>query len=191
MAVVILRPVADPLVPPPASLPAPADRVRPTTVDPRPVAPLLDVPAAATPPSARDRFTESLEALRPRLLDPRLRPGDAEALRTDDERAALRTYGRINALNDSILAEMERTRRAMDWTFTDDEGRRWGISPGRIHLGGLELPLPLAFTPSAEQRERIREWEEIQAQADRGAIGEEFDDRVEAIRARREAERER
>lgn len=189
--VVVIRAVADadeaamPPVPPAAAVREPA------TIDPRPIAP-ADAPgpraAEQTPP--RGRFEEAIEALRPRLLDPRLQPGNADALRTDDERAALRAYARINALNDSILAAMERGRRATDWTFTDAEGRRWGVSPGKLHLGGLELPLPLTFSPTPEQRERIREWSEIQAQAERGAIGETFDERVEAIREARDADRE-
>ena len=84
---------------------------------------------------------------------------------------------------------MERERRATDWTYTDEQGRRWGVSPGKLHLGGIEIPLPLNFT-TPEQRERIREWQEIQAQAEQGAIDETFDDRVEAIRQQRESERE-
>jgi len=143
--------------------------------------------AGGTP--ARDRFHRAIEALRPRLLDPRLRPGNAADLRTPEEIATARVYARINELNDSILAEIEAGRRATDWTWTDENGRRWGVSPGKLHLGGIEIPLPLTFAPSAEQRERIREWEEIQAQAEQGAIDETFDDRVEAIREQRDAER--
>lgn len=187
MEVVSLRPVTDAVEP--VQTPALPLSERPVVVDPLDTQPDPAVPAAPTP-SARDRFSEAIEALRPRLLDPRLRPGNADALRTDDERAALRVYARINALNDSILAEMERGRRATDWTWTDSEGRRWGVSPGKLHLGGLELPLPLTFSPTPEQRERIREWNEIQAQAERGAIGQTFDERVEAIREARDAERE-
>lgn len=194
MEVVSFRPLTDAIEP--VQAPAIPSAERPDVVNPldavRPDAPVPQAatPAAPSPAVARDRFSEALDALRPRLLDPRLRPGEADALRTDDERAALRVYARINALNDSILAEMERGRRATDWTWTDADGRRWGVSPGKLHLGGLELPLPLTFSPTAEQRERIREWGEIQAQAERGAIGETFDDRVEAIREARDAERE-
>ena len=136
-----------------------------------------------------ERFNRAVEALRPRGLDPRLQPGSVDALRTDHERAALRAYARIRALNDSILAEMAAGQRSLDWTWTDEQGRRWGISPGKLHLGDIEIPLPLATAPSREQRDLMREWAEIQAQAEQGAIDETFDDRVDAIRARRDAER--
>ena len=136
-----------------------------------------------------ERFNRTVEALRPRGLDPRLRPGSIDALRTDHERAALRAYVRIRALNDSIMAEMAAGERALDWTWTDEQGRRWGISPGKLHLGGIEIPMPFSTAPSREQRDLTREWAEIQAQAEQGAIDETFDDRVEAIRARRDAER--
>lgn len=189
MEIVAIRPVADAgePAPSPARATAPAETIRPPSVDPRPATPPADG-AVATPPAARDRFSETLEALRPRLLDPRLRPGSVDALRTDEERAALRAYARINALNDSILAQMERERRATDWTYTDADGRRWGVSPGKLHLGGIEIPLPLTFSPTPEQRERILEWHEIQAQAEQGLIDETFDERVEAIRNQREAD---
>ena len=170
----------------PASVTSPA----PDDADPQRTAQATNAPAPPTTQTpARDRFSEAVEALRPRLLDPRLRPGNLDALRTDHERAALRAYARIHALNDSILAEIERGQRGTDWTWTDEEGRRWGLSPGKLHLGGVEIPLP-AFSPTADQRERYREWAEIRAQADQGAIDETFVDRVEAIRERRDAERE-
>ncbi|HEX6588530.1 MAG TPA: hypothetical protein VF039_05860 [Longimicrobiales bacterium] len=139
--------------------------------------------------SGVERFNRAVEALRPRGLDPRLQPGSADALRTDHERAALRAYARIRALNDSILAEMAAGQRALDWTWTDEQGRRWGISPGQLHLGDITIPLPVTTMAPREQRELMREWAEIQAQAAQGAIDETFDDRVEAIRARRDAER--
>jgi hypothetical protein len=56
-------------------------------------------------------------------------------------------------------------------------------------MGGIEIPLPVSTTGSREDRDLVREWEEIQAQAERGAIDETFDERIEAIRARRDAER--
>lgn len=191
MEVLAIRPVAEPpaeATPPDAVTPTPAPP-RPVTVDPRP-APTTERPVDARPTTtpARDRFNEAIEALRPRLLDPRLRPGNAADLRTDHERAVLRVYARINALNDSLMAEAARRGGATDWTWTDEDGRRWGVSPGKLHLGNLEIPLPLNFdTP--EQRARVLEWNEIQAQAERAAIGETFDERVEAIRRERERQR--
>jgi hypothetical protein len=145
--------------------------------------------AGAGVESARERFNRAIEALRPREMSPLLRDASLDRLRTDAERAQLRAYARIRALNDSIIAEIEAGRRATDWTWTDEQGRRWGISPGKLHLGGITIPLPLSTTGSREDRDLLREWQEIQAQAEQGAIDETFDERVEEIRARRDAER--
>ncbi|MGH7463344.1 MAG: hypothetical protein ACREMA_20235, partial [Longimicrobiales bacterium] len=70
---------------------------------------------------------------------------------------------------------------------------RWGVSPGKLHLGGITLPLPLAFnTPPGRRDEvnsQLRNWSEIQAQATRGEIKESFEDRVKEIRKRKDRER--
>ena len=186
----------------PLAAPAPATGLPAATPDVSPIVPgVSGVPGAdsggvpggsagGTAESARDRFNRAVEALRPRLPSPLLRDANIDRLRTDEERAQLRAYARIRALNDSILAEVEAGRRATDWTWTDDQGRRWGISPGKLHLGGIEIPLPVQTAGSREDRDMVREWQEIQAQAERGAIDETFDERVEAIRARRDAERD-
>ncbi|CAN5822868.1 hypothetical protein BH23GEM6_BH23GEM6_26650 [soil metagenome] len=48
----------------------------------------------------------------------------------------------------------ERARRSTDRTRTDASGRRWGASPGKIHLGGVTLPAP-TLTPPPGQRDEI------------------------------------
>jgi hypothetical protein len=81
---------------------------------------------------------------------------------------------------------------ARDWTFTDGEGKRWGVSPAGIHLGDLTLPVP-GFGPASARRDeidaRLREWTEIQDQAERARILDMFEERIEAIRQRRDGER--
>lgn len=174
---------------------APLPTPQPQPDRPPRAAPTTEPPARA-PSDALDERAEPgdavLDALRPRLGDPRLWVGP-DAAEARDERARLRAYARLRAWNDSIALADERARRATDWTFTDDEGRRWGVSPGKLHLGDIEIPLPVGFAPSPGQRDelnaRIRAWEEIQAQADRAGIRAEFDDRVRAIREQREAAR--
>lgn len=109
---------------------------------------------------------------------------------TPEQRARLRLRGRVDALSDSLLAEEERLRSVTDWTFTDEEGNRWGISPGRIHLGDTSLPLPFGFSapPSVDDIGRS-EWERIRQGAQREAVRESWRERAEAIRERRDAER--
>ena len=188
---------AGPIAPPAENrgVPAPADRADEPGAGPPGAAPDAGAGNAGgsggAPTSgtvASERFRRAVQALRPRSLSPLLNGGTIDGVRRDDERAAMRAYARIRALNDSILAEVEAGRRATDWTWTDEQGRRWGISPGKLHLGGIEIPLPVGTT-SQTDRDLMREWQEIQAQAERGEIDETFDDRVEAIRAQRDAER--
>lgn len=118
-------------------------------------------------PAARD-------ALRPGFRDGRLYV-DPRAIRVEraPDRHALymeHLQARIDALNDSTYGRGPDT----DWTHTDAEGRRWGISPEGLHLGGLTiprelLPLPRSTGRNAEQeaeRERARQREEIIRQED-------------------------
>jgi len=190
LEVVPIRPVPDAVAPQPA-----APEPTPTGAQPRRTTRTQPSPPQTPQPDADERaFSAAVEALRPRYYDPRLFGTDAADLRTAEERAALRAYARLRQWNDSTAMEAERARRATDWTYTDAQGRRWGFSPGKIHLGNLELPLPVAFSPPPGQRDLIRsrvlEWEAIQAQAARAEIDEEFNERVRAIRERMDAERE-
>lgn len=169
----------------------PREQARPTPRRPT-TAPTRPQPEAATSPE--DEFQRAVEALRtPRIGDPRLWGGNAADLRTPTERAALRAYARMNDWNDSTALAQERARHATDWTFTDSRGRRWGVSPGKLHLGDITLPLPVGFSPSPYQREliqkRINEWDEIQAQAAREEAREIREERAKAIRERKDAER--
>lgn len=153
-----------------------------------------DAPARDTPAdAAAGADASALDALRPRLGDPRLWIQDERV--SGAERSRMRAYAELRAWNDSLALAQERERRATDWTFTDEQGRRWGVSPGMLHLGDIQIPLPVGFTATAGHRdelnERIRMWEQIQSQAERQAIQEDIDERIRAIRERRDAERSR
>lgn len=137
--------------------------------------------------------------LRPGLRDPRLHaPGHAPAAErplTEHERYLSDLYGKLGAHNDSVAAEQERARRATDWTVKDKDGRRWGISPGKIHLGGVTLPAP--FDPAVgsprwddREREEAGQRREIDRQALDRQRRDSFSDRVKATRERKDAERQ-
>ena len=200
-------PVAGPRLDPDEIPPSPGLRVYNLAVDgsapaagaERPEEPRPEpTPEAEAPPEEAGEATRRTvaERLRPRMVDRRLwAPVDVpawaeeEALTTEDVEG--RIARRLGVWNDSATAAAERARRATDWTVEDSSGGRWGISPGRIHLGKLTLPLPLMLPPpSGPVGERVDEWSEIQDQAAREAARQSFEDRVRAIRERRERERE-
>jgi len=139
------------------------------------------------------RLRTAAELLRPGPLDPEfLGPIELPPL-SDEERYRLQLAGRLQQWEDSVRAELERERRVTDWTRTDAEGNRWGVSPGQLHLGKFSLPLPFQFATPPGQRDAIerRNWES--AEIRRGAVEAEIrgvqGDRAREIRARREAER--
>ena len=112
---------------------------------------------------------------------------------TDEEMARLRLLTAIESLSDSAMIEAERERRATDWTYTDDEGNRWGVSPGRLHLGSVSIPLPFGFGPppdyNGDQARRAFELQDIDRAAGTRAVRESWKERVEAMRERREQRR--
>jgi hypothetical protein len=91
---------------------------------------------------------------------------------SDRERYQAHIQARVDALNDSIRGDAERARRATDWTVTDKEGRRWGLSPDGLHLGGVTVPPALVPRPAPtgdnqsieRQREEQRQRDEIRRQ---------------------------
>jgi hypothetical protein len=177
-------------------LPVPVEAVQPTT---RPdLAPPRDRPAepgAAPPAPSTPGVTPPTDAapsrsniLRPGYRDPRLyvQPSPYTIdTRTDHERYEEHLQARIDAVNDSMGIATARNRTTADWTTTDSDGDRWGLSSEGLHLGGITIPrqvLPLpaptgdnASRAAAAERERQRQ--EIQRQ--------------EADRQRRETQRER
>lgn len=109
------------------------------------------------------------ESLRPGFSDGRLYV-DPRELRVEREPSRHEQYmahlqARIDALNDSIYGGGPNT----DWTHTDADGRRWGVSPEGVHLGGVTIPrwlLPIPGPTGTNQdieaeRERQRQRDEI------------------------------
>lgn len=135
------------------------------------------------------------DALRVRSSDRRLwRAALPEVFElTEAERLQLELAGRLEAWNDSMAAVIAAETAFTDWTMTDDQGNRWGVSPGKLHLGSLTLPLPFSFGGTTWQRERAerRAWEDadilnnLSSQAARASWGE----RAKAIRERKDRQR--
>lgn len=148
--------------------------------------------APAGPPAS------AAERLRQRVSDPRLwgAPPIASPLpRTPIDVVRERIAADLDAYNDSVAAEAGAAARAKDWTIKGEDGKRWGVSPNGIHLGGVTIPLPgtHGFVPPAGRRDeiegRMRTDRELADQADRARIRDTFDERARAIRERKDRER--
>jgi len=116
-------------------------------------------------------------------------------LLTPEQRQELEIQGRLEAWNDSVNAAIEAEAAAVDWTTTDGSGGRWGVSPGKLHLGKITLPLPFGFGPNPWQARQIAEQrardEEIAFHAQNQAVRASWKERAEAIRRRKDRERAR
>lgn len=140
--------------------------------------------------AAADSLTAA-DRLAPRVVDPRLwQPMVLLPRDPTIEDVEARVGAAVELLSDSALAAAEAALRARDWTVRDASGGRWGISPGQLHLGELTLPLPIWFAVDPEADAASRRWWELDRQADRVRILDSFEDRVRAIRERRDRERE-
>jgi hypothetical protein len=131
------------------------------------------------------------ERLRPNLTDRRLwapLPAEFREL-TLEQREELALSGRLQAWYDSVAATAAAEAAWTDWTFTDGDGNKWGISDGQLHLGGLTLPLPSFAAAPGAARERAWQWDEISRQGAAVAVQQTVKERMEAIRERRDRER--
>jgi hypothetical protein len=144
--------------------------------------------------------------LAPRMTDPRLWLERGRVARPDVEEAArIRAPIRegVAAINDSIAAADERESKASDWTSSDEEGGRWGISPDRVHLGGLTLKLrhctvepcegwlfPTPADRKDEYENRLGGFAEIRLQVSRADLEDALRVRAAAVRARMNAQRD-
>lgn len=170
--------------------PGPEATVSPPISDPAPPAAVPEEDEEDAPEDEPAELRTAAERLAPRLVDPRLwepmvlLPREPTLEDVQDRIAAA-----MEMMSDSALAEAERAMRARDWTVEDGSGGRWGISPGKIHLGSVTLPLPLFFPVDMEAEARQAYWDELETQLDRAEFLESFDNRVRAIRERRERER--
>ncbi len=167
------------------------ERPEPTALpEPRIEAPAPVRPSLAAPPAS------IAERLRSTPSDPRLwtQPGDFPPPVNAFDAMLDRVAGRLGAWNDWTAAAALAAANALDWTTTDAEGGRWGVSPGKLHLGSVTVPLPVGFaTPPGRREEslaRVRGWSAIEAQAAQAEVRETFEDRVKAIRARTDAQRD-
>jgi len=180
------EPSAEPLEEPPEPE---EDEPEPEPATPRPApttepAPTEDV---GDPRSAAERLRV------PETGDDRIwRPVDPALTElTDEQRARLRFLGRLEAMNDSALAAEARARAGREWVYTDEEGRKWGVSPGQLHLGGITVPMPFGFSAPPSARDRMTEWrwDDVERGAATSIIRDTWKERVKAIRERRDAER--
>ena len=135
------------------------------------------------------------ELLRPRLTDERLwRPIDPRL--TDlslEQREELALRGRIADWADSLAAAEAAEARLTDWTFTDSDGKRWGVADGKIYLGDVVLPGTHLFGVPVGKRDEVAQrqwqWDEIMRQSARYDVEDVWKVRQEAIRERRDRER--
>jgi len=142
------------------------------------------------------RGLRAADVLRVRSADARLwRQAMPEAFElTEVERMELALAGRLEEWADSVAEAVAAEYALTDWTRTDDQGRRWGFSPGQIHLGDITLPMPFSFGGTAMQREQLarRAWEDqdILDGASGQALRSNWRERAEAIRRRRDRDRD-
>ncbi len=174
---------------PEAGEPERPEEPREATTEPAPApAPVAVAPAPEDAP-ADDRT--AADRLAPRVVDPRLyEPLAVLPWEPTFEEVEARIWAAVELLSDSALAETEAALRARDWTVRDANGDRWGISPGKLHLGKITVPLPIDFEsvdPEREARDAMV-WETFR-QRERALLLESFRERVRAIRERRDRER--
>ena len=166
------------------SLPAEPD---PPVQEPAPERPPT---VARSEPAAPADTLSAADRLAPRVIDPRLwEPMVILPLEPTLADVEARVGAAIELLSDSALAEAEAAVRARDWTVEDASGGRWGISPGRIHLGKVSLPLPIWIPLDVEADLDQQRWYGLERDLERARILESFEERVKAIRERRDRER--
>jgi hypothetical protein len=94
--------------------------------------------------------------------------------------------------NDSLIRAQRTRENAVDWTIAVS-GKKYGMSPGRVYLGGLTLRFPLVFAEplslsSDRRREKQRVVEDTRAHAARAIRDAMFDSAVAGIARRRTVE---
>ena len=144
------------------------------------------------PPVQFHRYLTAAERLRLSQGDPRLwRPIDPSlAAPTPEHLLETRLAIAIRNSNDSIAAAIEAELALTDWTHTDDEGKRWGVSPGKIHLGDITIPLPFGFGPppdyNGDRSEMAFRLADINRAAGTAAVRQSWKERREVMKKRRE-----
>lgn len=142
-----------------------------------------------------ERYRSAAERLRAGPVSARLwRALDSEPIEpTPEEALELRLLAAIEEMNDSAAAQAERERAVLDWTHTDEDGGKWGVTPGRLHLGDISIPLPFGFGPppdySGDRAEMSFRLSDIDRAAGSLAARQSWKERAEVMRRRREARR--
>lgn len=158
------------------------------------------VPTPSAAPGDQPRRSAN-DALRPGYRDARLYvvPNQFPELeKTEHEVYMEHLQARIDALNDSMMVASNRERRTSDWTYTDKDGDKWGLSPDGLHLGGVTIPRAVLPLPGAtgdntqimEERERQRQRDEIQRQEEDRERTETQNERIEETRRARDQARQ-
>lgn len=184
-----------------AAVEAPEEEPEPVVERPEAEAPVEEVgPEAEEIPIDRldedeRRGLSAAERLREGKGDPRLsRPLPEELTAVSPERLAqLRVLWAIEDMADSAAAAEAAYNAARDWTHTDSEGKKWGVSPGKLHLGDLTLPLPFSFgaPPGSAAAERAARDAEINRAAGAQEAHEVRKERAKEIREREDENREK
>ena len=168
---------------------------------PGPLGPITsdpNAPETVEPDDAGGSATGAGGSLSSRLIpggiDPRITSPTAfpPAEKTGVAAVRERINDRLSAYNDSIAAEA--AARYTDWTLTGRNGARWGVTTDTIYLGSIKIPTKrVALQPPAGKRDeinaRVRDHAEIERQAMLEESRSSFKERVQAIRARKDAER--
>lgn len=117
------------------------------------------------------------------------------------ERVSARITAELRPFNDSLV-EVESRGKPTDWSTTDGNGKRWGVSPGKVHVAGrsfspckvlldpVSCQYRIADTERRESRERRELHREIQLQAARIEIDQQLRARVKAMEVRKAAARD-
>jgi len=141
-------------------------------------------------------YIAAADRLRVRPVDPRLFVTDPRSQYLGaQELLQLDLDVALSTIRDSIGAAQARADDALDWTWTDADGGRWGVSPGKIHLGDITLPLPSSWQMGTSpwnreaELERQRRNAEIDRQAVTGLILQTWEERFRAMRERRDRQR--
>jgi len=178
------------------------ERARPdeptTPSDAAPVAPAVETDvgeedAIPGPEIAPPGGVTAAERVRATAPDPRLTlPIPDEMLEpTAKEVAWARIAWAIEEIADSTRRAEAEAAGLTDWTFTDDDGKRWGIADGKIYLGDTTLPLPQLGAPYDPDAWKGSLLADLERAAGSAAAWETVQDRIRAIRERVDAERRR
>lgn len=135
------------------------------------------------------------QRLQPQPGDPRIwNPFPAELVEpTENEHLQLMVDALLVSWNDSVAVAEAVANRARDWTYTDDNGLRWGLASGRLYLGDYSIPLPVLNIAPNRLEDARRQWQldDLARSAASAEMRLIQADRARAIRERYEAERAR